>query len=99
MRKILTDFAVGLIIGFLAASIIWGCIIGIVYYRRKNRELIEYAERQQAIEELQEDISNLDYVELLDTVPGVRGAADTAAAEFERKRDEILERFRSRIAD
>ena len=99
MRKILTDFAIGLIIGILAASIIWGCITGIAYYRRKNKELIEYAQRQQAIEELQEDINNLDYVELLDTVPGVRGAADGAAADFERKRDEILERFRSRITD
>jgi len=98
-KCILTDFAMGIIIGFLAAGIIFGCIAGIMYTKQKNKELLEYAERQQAIEELREDYINLDPYEFIDAIPDVRGAVDGAAAEFERKRDEILQRFRNRIAD
>jgi len=95
----LTDFALGIIIGFLSAMIIFGFVVGVIYNRHKNKELIEYAERQIEIQELREDYLNRDFVEFLETMPDVRTAADGAAADFERRRDEILERFRSRIAD
>ena len=98
MKSYLTDFAKGLIVGFISAVIICGVITGFVITHNKNKELIEYVEKQMEIEELREDIVNRDPDEFLE-IPDVRRAADGAAAEFERKRDEILERFRSRRTD
>jgi hypothetical protein len=97
MNKI-TDFAKGVIAGALIAIVIFCIIAGLTYFNKRDKELIEYAEKQQAIEALREDYANRDPVEFLD-VPGVRGAVDGAAAEFERKRDKALQRFRSRIPD
>ena len=97
-RTILTDFALGLIIGFLAAVVIFGIITGIYFYNKRGKELVEYVEKQIEIQELREDVINRDPVEFLE-IPDVRRAADGAAAEFDRKRDEILERFRSRPVD
>jgi len=94
----LTDFAQGLIIGFLAAVIIFGVVCGLVYFNKRDKEILEYAEKQIEIQDLREDVINRDPDEFLE-IPDVRRAADGAAAEFERKRDEILERFRSRNAD
>jgi hypothetical protein len=99
MKNYLTDFAKGAIAGFVIAAIIFGCVAGFWHIRNKDKELIEYAERQIEIEALREDYLNRDPVEFLDDIPGVRGAADGAAAEFDRKRDEILERFRSGYFD
>jgi len=102
-KSILTDFAYGLVIGFLTAVIIFMTIFGLVYIGNKNREkanyVREYSELQQVIEELREDYINRDASEFLDAIPGVRTAADGARDEFERKLDEILQRFRSRLAD
>jgi hypothetical protein len=98
MRDILTDFAKGIIAGFVTAVIIFGVIAGFVYSHNKDKELVEYVEKQMEIENLREDIVNRDPDEFLE-IPDVRRAADGAAAEFERKRDEIMERFRSRNAD
>ena len=101
MKKkcIITDFAYGLIIGFITAVIIFMTIFGLVYVGNKNKELSNYVELQQAIEELREDYINRDVSEFLDAIPGVRTAADGARDDFERKLDEILLRFRSRSAD
>jgi hypothetical protein len=98
-KNILTDFSIGLIIGFLAAAVISSAIFGAIHYRNKDKEIIQYVEKQQAIEALREDYGNHDPVEFLDDIPGVRGAADGAAGEFIRKRDEAVERFRNRLAD
>ena len=94
-----TDFGKGFIAGFVLAAIIFSFVVGIIFNRQKNKELIEYAERQIEIQEMREDYLNRDFVEFLETLPDVRTAADGAITDFERKRDEILERFRSRIAD
>jgi len=99
MKRIFTDFAMGIIVGFLAAAVIFCIIAGYAYSRNKDREIIEYVERQIEIETLREDYSSRDAVEFLDDIPGVRGAADGAAAGFDGKLDEILQRFRNRIAD
>jgi len=99
MRNILSNFATGIIVGFVLAMIIFGIIAGIWYLRNKDRELIEYAERQIEIEKLREDYSSRDPNEFINDIPGVRGAVDDSTAEFERRRDEILERFRSRIVN
>jgi len=95
----LTDFGKGVIAGFILAVIGFGLIIAVHFANKRDKELIEYAENQMEIEALREDYSNRDPAEFVDTVPGVRRAADGAAAEFERKRDEALQRFRSRNAD
>jgi len=97
--KCIADFVRGKIVGFLAAGIIFACIAGIVYAKQKNKELLEYAERKQVIEELRESYINLDPDDFIEAVPDVRRAVDGAGSEFERKRDEILQRFRNRIAD
>ena len=94
----LTDFAKGIITGFCIGVIIAGLAAGILYRQKNDKELIEYAEKRIEIENLREDYGNRDPVEFLE-VPDVRRAADGAAAEFERKRDEALQRFRSRLAD
>jgi hypothetical protein len=97
-KNILTKFSWGIIVGFLFAVIIFGTITGLVYVNYKNKELLHYAERQIEIEVLREDYINRDPVEFLE-VPGVCRAVDGASDEFIRKRDEILHRFRDRLAD
>ena len=94
----ITDFAKGIIAGVLASVIVFGLIFAFWFFQRRDKELIEYAEKQIEIEALREDYVNRDPYEFLED-PGVRNAADGAAAEFERRRDEILQRFRNRIAD
>ena len=99
MKKIiLTDFAIGFIAGFVTVAVIFGVAAGVIHARSKDKEKIKYVELQQEIEAMREDINNLTADELLE-LPDVRRAADGAAAESNRKRDEILERFRSGIAD
>jgi len=97
-KRLLTDFGYGFIIGFLAAVIIFLIIGGLVYVHHKNKERNIYVEKQIEIRELQEDYSNRSVDELLE-IPDVRRAADGATDEFIRKRDDLLLRFRSRIAD
>jgi len=94
----MSDFYKGLIAGVGLAVIVFGLLIAVHFANKRDKELIEYAERQMEIEALREDYGNRDPVEFLE-VPDVRRAADGAAAEFERKRDEALQRFRSRNAD
>ena len=96
-RGFLTDFAKGIIAGFIAAVIITSIIFGFVIAHNQNREGSEYAERQIEIEELQEHYSGLDIDEFLE-IPDIRRAVDGAAAEFDRKRDEALERFRGGLS-
>ena len=97
-KCILTDFAMGIIIGFITAVIICGTVAGLVYVNHKHKELIEYAEKQIAIEAMREDYINRAIDEFLE-IPDIRRAADGASDEFIRKRDEILQRFRSGITD
>ena len=99
MARALTDFAKGIITGFLSAVIIFGVITFVLYKNRREKEIIKYVEIQSEIEALHEDYSNRDPLEFFDAFPGVRGAADGAIGDFERKRDEALQRFRSRFVD
>jgi len=99
MKKcMLTDFAIGFIAGLITAAVILGIVAGVVHLRNKEKEKIKHVELQQEIEAMREEVINLTIDDLLE-LPDVRRAADGAAAEFDRKRDEILERFRSGIAD
>ena len=104
-KGILTDYAKGFILGFLIPSIIILIVCIFFYVRDVNKEKLKNAnekiqniEKQIEIKELQEDYRSRSVDEFLD-IPDVRRAADGASAEFERKRDEILQRFRSRITD
>jgi hypothetical protein len=104
MKKFyLTDFAKGIIIGFCFGIIIVSLVAGILNRHKKDKELAnyvrEYVEKQQVIETMREDYSNRDPYEFIDDIPGVRGAADGAVAEFERKRDEALQRFRNSVSN
>ena len=95
----LTDFAIGTIAGLMMAVMVLGFLALLRFCHNRDKELLEYAEKQRAIEILQEDYSNRDPYEFLDGVPGVRGAVDGATAEFERRREEAVYRFRNRLAD
>ena len=95
----LTDFAKGIITGFISAVIILGVIYALWFFHKRERtfspkELFEYVEKQQAIEVLREDYVNRDPDEFLE-LPGVRGAVDGASVEFLRKRDKAVQRLRS----
>jgi len=94
----LTDFWQGVIAGVVATAIIFSFVIWIVISNYKNKEILEYAEKQIEVERLRENYSGRSSDDFLE-IPDVRRAADGASAEFERKRDEALQRFRSRIAD
>jgi hypothetical protein len=92
------EFWQGVIAGFISAIIIFSVITAFYLMNKRNGEVIEYAEKLQEVETLRGSVSNRDPVEFLE-VPDVRRAVDGAAADFERKRDEALQRFRSRLAD
>ena len=98
MERTVKTFLMGFIAGLVSAVLVFTVIAGLRYLNKRDKELIEYAERQMQIEEMREDIINSDTADFLEN-PDVRRAADGAAAEFDRKRDEILERFRSGYAD
>ena len=99
----ITDFWKGFFTGVGLAVMIFLLMIAVHLANKRERafgtkEIVEYAKKQMEIEALQEDVSNRPPVEFLE-IPDVRRAADGAAAEFQRKRDEALQRFRSRNAD
>ena len=96
--KYLTDFAKGIILGFCFGVVAVGIMAGLLNRHKLDRELIEYAEKQVEIELLREDVINRDPLEFLEDT-GVRRAADGAGAEFDRKRDEAVQRLRNRYAD
>ena len=94
----LTDLGKGFIAGFLIAAIIFGLAAFLMNRHYKEKELVRYEEMQIEIQELREDYINRDPDEFFE-IPGVRRAADGAADEFDRKLDEILQRFRNRLTD
>ena len=93
------EFVKEVIFGVVMALIIGGLVAGLEYLHNRDKELIEYAEKQIEVDALREDYINRDPLELLDEVPGVRRAADGAAAGFDRELDEILYKFRNRFID
>jgi hypothetical protein len=90
----LTDFAKGIIAGVVGSAIVFGIFLAFSFFQKRDKELFEYVEKQQAIENLREDYVNRDPDEFLE-LPGVRGAVDGATVEFLRKRDKAVQRLRS----
>ena len=99
MERTLSNFKKGFVAGVLISVILFGAVFTVLVFRGREKELIEYVERQEVIEGLREDYSARDFVEFLDDVPGVRRAADGTRSEFDERIDEILQRFRDRFAD
>ena len=95
----ITDFTKGIITGVIASVILFGAIFSIWVFTRREKEINEYEDRQQEIEALRENYDSCDPYVFLEDIPGVRGAANNAYAEFERNRDEILQQFRDRFID
>ena len=95
----LTDFAKGIITGFISAVIIFSVIYALWFFQKRDKELIKYVEKQIEIEAVREDYRNRDPVEFIDDIPGVRRAVDNATAEFDRRRDEAIQRLRNRPFD
>ena len=98
MARTLKAFWIGFTAGFVAVVILFGIILALRFFNQRDREIMQYVEQQMEIEALREDYSSRDPVEFLEAIPDVRGAADGASADFIRKRDEAVQRFRSRLS-
>jgi hypothetical protein len=99
----MSDFCKGIIAGAVASVIVFGVICAFRFFHTRDKELMKYVETQNEIQMLQEDgffqnLHNRPLDEFLED-PGVRRAADNAADEFRRKRDEAVQRIRNRFAD
>jgi len=95
----MTNFCKGFFIGALAVVVVFGVFCALNFFNKRDKEILNYAEKQFEIEEMREDYRNRSPDEFIDDIPGVRSSAERAAAEFERKRDEAVHRLRSRNAD
>ena len=88
----------GVITGAAGMLVLVVLVLAFRFFQERDRKIYEYMEAQHEIELLQEDIGNRSPDEFLED-PGIRGAADNAADEFRRKRDEAVQRIRGRYAD
>jgi hypothetical protein len=92
------SFLKGMITGAMGVLVIVLVISALRFFHERDRKIFEYMERENEIQEIRDDIIGRDAYEFLD-IPGVRGAADRANEEFIRKRDEAIQRIRSRHVD
>ncbi|GHV06121.1 hypothetical protein FACS189485_14140 [Spirochaetia bacterium] len=95
----MNSFIKGIITGAGIMLALMLVIAAFRFFHERDKKIYEYAEKQNEMQEMREDYRNRDPYEFLDEVPGVRGAADNAAEEFNRKRDEAIQRIRGRYAD
>jgi hypothetical protein len=95
----MSNFFKGVITGAVGMLVLVFVIGAFRFFHERDRKLLEYVEVQNEIQSLREDYGNRDPYEFLDNVPGAWGAVDNAADEFRRKRNEVLQRFRNRLAD
>jgi hypothetical protein len=94
----MNSFLKGIIIGAAGMLVLVLIVIVFRFFHERDRKIFEYMEAQNELRTMQEDIGNRPPDEFLED-PGVRGAADNAADEFRRKRDEAIQRIRSGHAD
>ena len=88
----------GVITGAAGMLVLVLLVLVFRFFYNRDRKILEYMEAQNEIQAMQEDIGNRPLDEFLED-PGIRGAADNAADEFRRKRDEAIQRIRGRHAD
>jgi hypothetical protein len=91
-------FLKGVITGVAGMLVLVVLVFVFRFFSERDRKIYEYMEAQRELQTMQEDIGNRHLDEFLED-PGVRGAADSADAEFRRKRDEAVQRIRSGHAD
>jgi hypothetical protein len=94
----MSNFWKGVITGAAGTLVLVLLVLVFRFFYNRDRKVIEYMEAQREIQTMQEDINNRPPDEFLED-PGVRGAADNAATEFQRKRDEAIQRIRGRHID
>ncbi|GHV93334.1 hypothetical protein AGMMS50268_38370 [Spirochaetia bacterium] len=87
----MNSFWKGVIAGAAVMLVLVMVIVGFRFFHERDRKIYEAMEKQHEIQEMREDYGNRDPYEFLDT-PGVRGAADNSVEQFQRQRDEILQR-------
>jgi hypothetical protein len=88
----------GVITGVTVTLLLVFLITAFRFFWEKDRKIFEAMETQHEIELLQTDIGSRPADEFLEDA-AIRGAADDAAGEFRRKRDEAIRAIRrSRIA-
>jgi hypothetical protein len=94
----MSSFLKGIITGAAGALALALLVVALRFFADRDRKLIEYMEEQYELEMLQEDLGSRPAGEFLED-PAIRGAADSADAEFRSKRDEAIRAIRrSRIA-
>jgi hypothetical protein len=91
-------FLKGVLTGAAGVLILAVLVLVFRFFWERDRKIYEYMEAQREIQAMQEDINNRPLDEFLED-PGVRRAADNAAADFQRKRDEAIQRIRGGHAD
>jgi hypothetical protein len=94
----MNSFFKGVITGAAGMLLLAVLVLVFRFFHERDRKIYEYMEAKNEIQTMQEDINSRPPDEFLEN-PGVRGAADNAAGEFRRKRDEAVQRIRSRHAD
>jgi hypothetical protein len=94
----MNKFLKGVITGAAGMLVLVLLVLVFRFFQERDRKIYEYMEAQNEIQTMQEDIGNNPLDEFLE-YPGVRGATDSADAEFRRKRDEAVQRIRSGYAD
>jgi hypothetical protein len=95
----MNSFWKGVITGAAGMLLLVVLVLVLRFFHNRDKRIMERMEQQYELQTLQEDYRNRDPYEFLEDVPGVRGAADNADAEFRRKRDEAVQRIRGGHAD
>jgi flagellar biosynthesis/type III secretory pathway M-ring protein FliF/YscJ len=93
----MNKFWKGVVTGTAIMLVLVLAVMAFRFFYNRDRKIYEYMEAQHEIQAIQEDINNRPPDEFLED-PGVRGAADNAADEFRRKRDEAIQRIRSGLS-
>jgi hypothetical protein len=93
----MNSFLKGIITGAAGMLVLVLIVMVFRFFHNRDRKIFEYMEAQNEIQTMQEDIGNRSPDEFLED-PGVRGAADNAADEFRRKRDEAIQRIRGGLS-
>jgi hypothetical protein len=92
------SFLKGIVVGAFGMLALALVVLAFRFFQERDQELYEQMEARNEILLKQEAINNRSADEFLEE-PGVRGAADTAADGFRRKRDEAVQRIRGGRAD
>jgi hypothetical protein len=91
----MSSFAKGVIAGAGIMLALAATVTAFRFFHERDQKLIEYMEAQNEIQAIEEDYRYRDPYEFLE-IPGVRGAADSASEEFNRKRNEAVRAIRQR---